>query len=88
MPSRCKMRKNFVLLPITKFRNKRHFHRRLISFEKKKSISYIDITSYIRMVIPKWQAAREECDSKLGKSRDLEYIIKQKGFRYSSKADV
>ena len=40
------------------------------------------------MVIPKWQAAREECDSKLGKSRDLEYIIKQKGFRYSSKADV
>ena len=32
------------------------------------------------MVIPKWQAAREECDSKLGKSRDLEYIIKQKVF--------
>ena len=39
------------------------------------------------MVIPKWQAAREECDSKLGKSRDLECIIKHKGIHNSSKAD-
>ena len=39
------------------------------------------------MVIPKWQAAREECDSKVGKSRDLEYIIKHKGIHNSSKAD-
>ena len=32
------------------------------------------------MVIPKWQAAHEECDSKLGKSRDLEYFIKHMVF--------
>ena len=39
------------------------------------------------MVIAKWQTAREECHSKLGKSRDLEYIIKNKGIHNSSKAD-
>ena len=45
--------------------------------QRLKFLNIIISTGKSRIDIPKWQTAREECD---GKARDLEYVIKHKGF--------